>query len=274
MPDGVPARARVAHPPPAAREVGRWQAAAAAIQRSRSALHRRRRRRYLLRRRGRRCAHWPSSPASPSAPARPGGGALNWDHPQYLGGVGATGTTAANRLAAEADLVIGIGTRYSDFTTASRTAFQHPDVTLRQRQRHRRSTPTSTAPSCRSSPMPARPWRPCAPLLARYHVSAGYASASTARSANGTPWSTRRSRPPGPRCPARPRSSAPCRRASDPRDVVVQAAGSLPGDLHKLWRVRDALGYHVEYAFSAMGYEIAGGLGVKRGLTAPATTAT
>jgi 3D-(3,5/4)-trihydroxycyclohexane-1,2-dione acylhydrolase (decyclizing) len=56
--------------------------------------------------------------------------------------------------------------------------------------------------------------------------------------------------------------------ASGPRDVVVQAAGSLPGDLHKLWRVRDVLGYHVEYAFSAMGYEIAGGLGVKRGLTA------
>ena len=56
--------------------------------------------------------------------------------------------------------------------------------------------------------------------------------------------------------------------ASDPRDVVVQAAGSLPGDLHKLWRVRDPLGYHVEYAFSCMGYEIAGGLGVKRGLEA------
>ncbi len=56
--------------------------------------------------------------------------------------------------------------------------------------------------------------------------------------------------------------------ASDPRDVVVQAAGSLPGDLHKLWRVRDPLGYHVEYAFSTMGYEIAGGIGVKRGLEA------
>ncbi|MFX4963491.1 3D-(3,5/4)-trihydroxycyclohexane-1,2-dione acylhydrolase (decyclizing), partial [Acinetobacter baumannii] len=57
-----------------------------------------------------------------------GGGALAFDHPQYLGGVGATGTTAANRLAAEADVIIGIGTRYSDFTTASRTAFQNPDV--------------------------------------------------------------------------------------------------------------------------------------------------
>src|SRR5262249_35931135 len=57
-------------------------------------------------------------------------------------------------------------------------------------------------------------------------------------------------------------------RASDPRDGVVQAAGSIPGDLHKLWRVRDPLGYHVEYAFSCMGYEIAGGLGVKRGLEA------
>ena len=64
----------------------------------------------------------------PVATTQAGGGSLSWDHPQYLGGVGATGTTAANRIAAEADLVIGIGTRYSDFTTASRTAFQHPDV--------------------------------------------------------------------------------------------------------------------------------------------------
>src|SRR5690606_10578097 len=57
-----------------------------------------------------------------------GGGALSWDHAQYVGGIGATGSTAANRLAAQADVVIGIGTRYSDFTTGSRTAFQHPDV--------------------------------------------------------------------------------------------------------------------------------------------------
>jgi 3D-(3,5/4)-trihydroxycyclohexane-1,2-dione acylhydrolase (decyclizing) len=68
--------------------------------------------------------------------------------------------------------------------------------------------------------------------------------------------------------PGQPEIIAAVHAASDPRDVLVQAAGSLPGDLHKLWRVRDPLGYHVEYAFSTMGYEIAGGLGVKRGLEA------
>ena len=84
----------------------------------------------------------------PVGTSQAGGGSLAWDHPQYLGGVGATGTTAANRLAAEADLVIGIGTRYSDFTTASRTAFQNPHVTF-VNVNVARSTPTSTAPSCR-----------------------------------------------------------------------------------------------------------------------------
>src|SRR5690606_2765434 len=66
----------------------------------------------------------------PVGTSQAGGGVLAWDHPQYLGGVGATGTLAANRIAAEADVVIGIGTRYSDFTTASRTALQNPDVTF------------------------------------------------------------------------------------------------------------------------------------------------
>jgi 3D-(3,5/4)-trihydroxycyclohexane-1,2-dione acylhydrolase (decyclizing) len=74
--------------------------------------------------------------------------------------------------------------------------------------------------------------------------------------------------PTGADLPGQPEIIGAVQAASGPRDVVVQAAGSLPGDLHKLWRVRDPLGYHVEYAFSTMGYEIAGGLGVKRGLEA------
>ncbi len=85
---------------------------------------------------------------------------------------------------------------------------------------------------------------------------------------NGTRSSTLRCRPTGSELPGQSEIIGAVQAASDPRDVLVQAAGSLPGDLHKLWRVRDPLGYHVEYAFSTMGYEIAGGIGVKRGLEA------
>ena len=74
--------------------------------------------------------------------------------------------------------------------------------------------------------------------------------------------------PTGAELPGQPEIIGAVQAASDPRDVIVAAAGSLPGDLQKLWRVRDALGYHLEYAFSTMGYEIAGGIGAKRGLDA------
>ena len=83
-----------------------------------------------------------------------------------------------------------------------------------------------------------------------------------------------RSRRRGLALPGQPEIIGAVQSATAPEDVIVQAAGSLPGDLHKLWRVRDPLGYHVEYAFSCMGYEIAGGLGVKRGLWPTPTNAT
>ena len=84
----------------------------------------------------------------PVGTTQAGGGALPWDHPQYLGGIGATGTTAANRIAAEADVIIGVGTRYSDFTTVSRTAFRNPDAVFVNINVPRPSMPTSTARSC------------------------------------------------------------------------------------------------------------------------------
>ena len=148
----------------------------------------------------------------PVGTTQAGGGVLNWDHPQYLGGVGATGTAAANRLAAEADLVIGVGTRYSDFTTASRTAFQNPDVKFlnvnvaafdaykhgtrlpvvadaRETLRCAHGAPARTSNRGRRTP-----------------------SGSIASAASGTRWSTSRSARLDPSCQDSPRSSARSRR--------------------------------------------------------------
>ncbi len=203
----------------------------------------------------------------PAATTQAGGGALNWDHPQYLGGVGATGTAAANRLAAEADLVIGVGTRYSDFTTASRTAFQHPDVrflnvNVAAFDAYKHGTQLAVVADARET---------LDALLASlrgHHVGSEYAERIERERRD---WNTKVDTalsPTGSEPPGQAEIIGAVQAASDPRDVVVQAAGSLPGDLHKLWRVRDPMGYHVEYAFSTMGYEIAGGIGVKRGLAA------
>jgi 3D-(3,5/4)-trihydroxycyclohexane-1,2-dione acylhydrolase (decyclizing) len=181
--------------------------------------------------------------------------------------VGATGTTAANRLAAEADLVIGIGTRYSDFTTASRTAFQNPRVTfvninITPFDAYKHGTQLPVVGDAREALLAL------AGLLARYRVPAGHAELLRREKAAWDALVDAALRPTGADLPGQPEIIGAVQAASGPRDVVVQAAGSLPGDLHKLWRVRDPLGYHVEYAFSTMGYEIAGGLGVKRGLAA------
>ncbi|WP_022883020.1 3D-(3,5/4)-trihydroxycyclohexane-1,2-dione acylhydrolase (decyclizing) [Gryllotalpicola ginsengisoli] len=203
----------------------------------------------------------------PVGTSQAGGGSLVWDHPQYLGGVGATGTTAANRLAAQADLVIGIGTRYSDFTTASRTAFQNPDVAfvninVAPFDAFKHGTQLPVIADARETLTALRA------LLDRHHVSAEYAERIAAEKRAWDAAVDGAFTPTGLNLPGQPEIIGAVQAASGPKDVVVQAAGSLPGDLHKLWRVRDSLGYHVEYAFSTMGYEIAGGLGVKRGLEA------
>jgi 3D-(3,5/4)-trihydroxycyclohexane-1,2-dione acylhydrolase (decyclizing) len=203
----------------------------------------------------------------PVGTSQAGGGALLWDHPQYLGGVGATGTTAANRLAAEADLVIGIGTRYSDFTTASRTAFQNPDVAfvnvnVAPFDAFKHGTQLPVVADARETIDALRD------ALAGHRVEPEYAARIAAEKGAWDAVVDAAFAPSGLELPGQAEIIGAVQAASGPRDVVVQAAGSLPGDLHKLWRVRDSLGYHVEYAFSTMGYEIAGGLGVKRGLEA------
>ena len=199
----------------------------------------------------------------PVGMSQAGVGSLNWDHPQNLGAVGATGTSAANKAAAEADVIIGIGTRYSDFTTASRTAFQNPDVrfiniNIGSFDAFKHGSAIPVVADARES------LAELVPALADYAVQADYRSKYDSDKAE---WDAavdasfvdqKRD------LPGQPEIIGAVQAASDPRDVLVCAAGSLPGDLHKLWRVRDQLGYHVEYAFSTMGYEIAAGLGVAR----------
>lgn len=203
----------------------------------------------------------------PVGTSQAGGGALPWDHAQYLGGIGATGTTAANRIAAEADVVIGIGTRYSDFTTASRTVFQDPDVrfvnvNVASFDAYKHGTQLPVVADAREALLALRD------ALGGFRVDESYRTRIAELNREWDAAVDAAFAPSGRDLPGQPEIIGAVQAASAPEDVVVQAAGSLPGDLHKLWRVRDPLGYHVEYAFSCMGYEIAGGLGVKRGALA------
>lgn len=207
----------------------------------------------------------------PVGTSQAGGGVLNWNHPQNLGGVGATGTLAANRLAAEADVIIGIGTRYSDFTTASRTAFQNPDVVFVNinvasfdAYKHGSQLPVIADAREALSELSIE--------LEAFEVSREYSERIAREKAEWDAAVDEAFAPSALELPGQPEIIGAVQSTSAPEDVIVQAAGSLPGDLHKLWRVRDPLGYHVEYAFSCMGYEIAGGLGAKRGLLADGDT--
>lgn len=198
----------------------------------------------------------------PVSETQAGKGSLPYDHPQSVGAVGSTGTTAANALAADADVVIGIGTRYSDFTSASRTAFNNPDVrfvninvasfdAVKQgglsvvadaREALEALTgelglrSVSDEYRTRASEL-AKAWDDTVSAAYRVDGDGGALNQSQVIGLTNT--------------------------LSEPRDVVVCAAGSMPGDLHKLWRTRDRKGYHVEYGYSCMGYEIAGGIGVR-----------
>jgi 3D-(3,5/4)-trihydroxycyclohexane-1,2-dione acylhydrolase (decyclizing) len=203
----------------------------------------------------------------PVGTSQAGGGSLVWDHPQNVGAIGATGTTAANRLAAEADVVIGVGTRYSDFTTASRTAFQAEGVTfvnvnVASFDAYKHGTQIAVVADARET------LEALQAELAGFRVDADHAETVRREKAAWDAVVDEAFVPSGLALPGQAEIIGAVQSSTDPEDVIVQAAGSLPGDLHKLWRVRDALGYHVEYAFSCMGYEIAGGLGVKRGAEA------
>jgi len=197
----------------------------------------------------------------PVAETQAGKGSLPYDHPNAVGAIGATGTTAANALAREADVVLGVGTRWSDFTTASRSLFAHPDVrfvnlNVAPVDAHKQSA-IALVGDARAGLEALRGaldgWAADPELGERARALAAEWDATVERA-----YTLRH----GP-LPAQSEVIGAVNRVSGPRDVVVCAAGSMPGDLHKLWRTRDPKGYHVEYGYSCMGYEIAGGLGAK-----------
>jgi 3D-(3,5/4)-trihydroxycyclohexane-1,2-dione acylhydrolase (decyclizing) len=197
----------------------------------------------------------------PVAETQAGKGSLAFDHAQAVGAVGATGTTAANALARTADVVVGVGTRWSDFTTASRTAFAHPDVRFVNCNITRFDAVKQAGEPVVGDARVVL--EQLGEALAGWSVEPSYREESR-RLARHWDETVQRAYKLGHQpLPAQSEVIGVVNEVSGPRDVVVCAAGAMPGDLHKLWRTRDPKGYHVEYGYSCMGYEIAGGLGAK-----------
>jgi 3D-(3,5/4)-trihydroxycyclohexane-1,2-dione acylhydrolase (decyclizing) len=200
----------------------------------------------------------------PVAETHAGRGTLDYDHPLSLGGAGVAGTRAANVIAVSADLVIGVGTRFTDFTTASKTAFQNPAVRFVSVNVFEQDAYKHAAIPLVGDAKVAL--EELTELVGDYRTAPEYqeeierlglewnAEVERLYSLGSTPIS-------------QGEIIGAVEASAEPRDVVVTSAGSLPGDLLKLWRSREALSYQVEYGYSVMGYEIAGGLGAK--LAAP-----
>ncbi|MGH8243362.1 MAG: 3D-(3,5/4)-trihydroxycyclohexane-1,2-dione acylhydrolase (decyclizing) [Steroidobacteraceae bacterium] len=196
----------------------------------------------------------------PVAETQAGKGALAWNHPCSAGGLGVTGSSAANRLLAESDLVLALGTRLQDFTTGSGKLIRDHDARLVSINVARHDSIKRGALAVRGDlgatlqelvpaldgwkAAPAWPARMDA-LVAEWNAAVDAATA------------------PRPGLPTDAQVLGAVNRALGPGGTVVCAAGGLPGELHKLWRCAEPGGYHLEYGYSCMGYEIAGGLGVK-----------
>ena len=197
----------------------------------------------------------------PVGETQAGKGSLTYDHACNLGAVGVTGTPGANLVAREADVVIALGTRLSDFTTASKTAFQNPHVKFIainvaefDAAKHgalplagdARAVLEELTTAVRGYRVPSELTQRVARFKAEWEkevdriYNLGHRPVLSQGEVIGA-----------------------VNAFSNPKDVMICAAGSMPGDLHKLWRTRDPKGYHLEYGYSCMGYEIAGGLGIK-----------
>ncbi|WP_186394775.1 3D-(3,5/4)-trihydroxycyclohexane-1,2-dione acylhydrolase (decyclizing) [Stappia sp. TSB10GB4] len=195
----------------------------------------------------------------PVVETQAGKSALAWDHPLNLGSVGVTGSSAANAVAREADVVIGVGTRFQDFTTGSWSLFARPgrklvslNVTPYDAAKH------GAVPLCAdardglealSRALGDRRFAPPPADLKREWIAA--VDAATAPPPDGNV------------LPSDAQVIGAVQRHVDENAVVFCASGGLPGELHKLWKAALPMGYHMEYGFSCMGYEIAGGLGAK-----------
>ncbi|MGB7846571.1 MAG: 3D-(3,5/4)-trihydroxycyclohexane-1,2-dione acylhydrolase (decyclizing) [Candidatus Acidiferrum sp.] len=206
-------------------------------------------------------ANFAGATGIPVCETQAGKGALAYDHPQEVGAVGVTGTPGANILAREADLIIGIGTRYSDFTSASKTAFQNPharfiNINVAEFDAHKHAALPLTGDARETL-------EELHQAVSDYAVERSYRLEIVDFRAD---WEKEVDRiyrinkePPI----SQGEVVGVVNAAVEAGDTMVCAAGSLPGDLHKLWRTRKPGGYHLEYGYSCMGYEIAGGLGVK-----------
>ncbi|MBZ6138188.1 3D-(3,5/4)-trihydroxycyclohexane-1,2-dione acylhydrolase (decyclizing) [Streptomyces olivaceus] len=199
----------------------------------------------------------------PVASTQAGKGALRHDHPADLGGIGHTGTAVSDELARTADLVIGVGTRYSDFTTASGTLFQRPDVrflnlNITAFDAHKLAARTLVCDARTGLATLAE-------ALSGHRVDAAYEAEYRVGKARleKTVRAAFRADDDG-AVPTQTQVLGALDAVVGDEDVVINAAGSLPGDLHKLWRARSPRQYHLEYGYSCMGYEIPAALGVQQ----------
>jgi len=197
----------------------------------------------------------------PVGETQAGKGSLPYDHPQNLGAIGATGTSAANCIAHDADLVIGIGTRYTDFTTASKTAFQNPEVRfLNINVAEFDSFKHSAIPLTADARLTLEE---LSEALKDYKVEDEYQSQIAGLKENWEVEVDRLFHLNNQPLPAQSEVIGAIWESAEPMDVLVSAAGSHPGDLHKLWRTHQPNTYHLEYGYSCMGYEIPAAMGVK-----------
>ncbi|MHB8088192.1 MAG: 3D-(3,5/4)-trihydroxycyclohexane-1,2-dione acylhydrolase (decyclizing) [Anaerolineaceae bacterium] len=197
----------------------------------------------------------------PVCETQAGKGSLAYNHTCNLGAVGATGTLAANRMAHDTDLVIGIGTRYSDFTTASKTAFQNPDVkfiniNLFEMDAYKHSGIPITADAKVTLEELTR-------ALKSFKVQTSYTGEIASLKEAWEKETDRLFNLNHLPVPAQSEVIGAIWEAAKPKDVILSAAGSQPGDLHKLWRTHTPNSYHMEYGYSCMAYEIPAGIGVK-----------
>lgn len=196
----------------------------------------------------------------PIAETQAGKSAVSWDHPLNVGAIGVTGSLAANRLAKEADVVIGVGTRFSDFTTASHAAFQNPEVSFINVNLN-----SMDAAKLGGEAILADAREGLQALqqgLKAQQYSSAYGSSEVAELRDQ--WNTEVDRLYAAEHEAglaQTKAIGIVNRTIDPSSVIVCAAGSLPGDLHRLWRAAEPKTYHMEYGFSCMGYEVSGAFG-------------
>lgn len=198
----------------------------------------------------------------PVTETQAGKSSLPWNHSLNMGSIGVTGSLAANRLAKEADLVICIGTRMADFPTASKSAFQHPDVQFLN------MNVSSFDAMKMNSHMVVADAKEALTALKQALQTTGYSSSydDSELKALKSAWDREVDRLYSIELPdglSQTKVLGEINAFIDPNDVIVCAAGSLPGDLHRLWRCENPNTYHMEYGFSCMGYEVSGAFGVK-----------